>query len=488
MQSNVNFILDFHPLLLLLPQQVSLKRKLTHQIIMEDIFNWCREGETLQVRIWLDDLKNDMNQGDDHGFSPLHWACLSGRTNIVDMLLNRGARINATNMGDDTALHLASSHGHLDCVSLLLKNKADVNALNEHGNTPLHYACFWGFQAIAEELLAYGAQANVANVEGYTPVDKCQKHLVQRVAELASMANQDLSKKVSYRDAKQMKHQLEQRTRDAKLSRHPGIDLKDLSLHTKSAITSSGETWRGTWNNIEINAKFINYGPECTARIARDFAEEYPKLRIFSHPNVLPVVGCCNEPPSLVVVSQYLPLGSLFSLLHERKQSFVVDAQQAIKFALDIARGMAFLHSLDPMIPRLYLNSFHVLIDDDLTARINMADAKFSFQERNKIYQPAWMAPEALQRQEGEINVRAANMWSFAVMLWELATRQVPFAGMTAIEIGMKVALEDMRVSMPPTVSRHMHRLARICMNEDPSKRPTFDQIVPILTKMAHAG
>ena len=32
--------------------------------------------------------------------------------------------------------------------------------------------------------------------------------------------------------------------------------------------------------------------------------------------------------------------------------------------------------------------------DEELVARINMADSKFSFQERGKIYQPAWVAPE----------------------------------------------------------------------------------------------
>lgn len=452
---------------------------------MEDIFGWCREGNTLQVRIWLDDTKNDMNEGDDHGFSPLHWACFAGRTNIVDMLLNRGARINATNMGDDTALHLAASHGHLDCVSILLRNKADVNPLNEHGNTPLHYACFWGFQDIAEMLLSNGAQANVANNDGDTPIDKCHKHLISRVSELAMSMKQDLARRVNFREA-DGNNTLKIRTRNATLSRHPNIALQDLNLTEKTAITTSGETWRGTWNNISICAKFINYGPECTARIVRDFSEEYPRLRIFSHPNLLPVIGCSNQPPSLVVVSEHMPMGSLYSLIHESK-STIVNPQQAVKFALDIARGMAFLHSLDPKIPRLYLNSFHVLVGDDLTARINMADAKFSFQERNKIYQPAWMAPEALQKKESEINLHASDMWSFAIILWELATRQVPFAGLSAIEIGMKVALEDLRVSLLPVTSSHVARLTRICMNEEPGKRPSFDQIIPILTKMAHA-
>lgn len=458
---------------------------------MDDIFGSCREGNTLQVRIWLDDPRNDMNEGDDHGFSPLHWACFAGRYNIVDMLLNRGARINATNMGDDTALHLAASHGHVDCVNLLLKNNADVNALNEHGNTPLHYACFWGYAEIAELLINHGAQANVANVDGDTPIDKCHKHLVERVQELALAANQDLTHRVAYRDASQLQsansgYYTKSRTKSAALSKHPAIALQDLNLTEKTAITTSGETWRGSWNEIEICAKFINYGPECTARIVRDFAEEYPKLRIFSHPNLLPVIGCCNQPPSLVVVSEHQALGSLYNLLHTNK-SIVIDSQQAVRFALDIARGMAFLHSLDPKVPRLYLNSFHVLVGEDMTARINMADAKFSFQERNKVYQPAWMAPEALQKKESEINMQAADMWSFAIILWELSTRQVPYAGLSAIEIGIKVALEDLRVSIPLGVSGHMARLTRICMNEEPGKRPTFDQIIPILTKMAHA-
>lgn len=54
---------------------------------------------------------------DDHGFSPLHWACREGRSGVVDMLIMRGARINVMNRGDDTPLHLASSHGHKDIVA-----------------------------------------------------------------------------------------------------------------------------------------------------------------------------------------------------------------------------------------------------------------------------------------------------------------------------------------------------------------------------------
>lgn len=45
-----------------------------------------------------------------------------------------------------------------------------------------------------------------------------------------------------------------------------------------------------------------------------------------------------------------------------------------------------------------YINLFLSQIDEDLTARINMADAKFSFQEKGRVYYPAWMSPEGKEK------------------------------------------------------------------------------------------
>nr|CAG4644716.1 EOG090X04G6 [Leptodora kindtii] len=446
---------------------------------MEDIFHWCREGNTMQVRVWLDDTEHDMNQGDDHGFSPLHWASKEGHSNLVTLLIQRGARVNATNMGDDTPLHLASAHGHREIIHLLLKNKADINFVNEHGNTALHYACFWGYAEIAEDLISYGALVSVANKYGEIPLDKCSGSMAKRLHEIAVDSGQDL-KRVGFKDQSWLG--LKTRSRDATLSRHKGINIQELSLHKKLAVTPSGESWRGTWQGNDIVAKILAIR-QCTARISRDFNEEFPRLRIFSHPNVLPVIGCCNDPPNLIVINQYMIHGSLFSVLH-LGAGLVVDSAQAIRFALDVARGMAFLHSLEKQLPNITLSSKHIMIDEDLTARISMADARFSFQDKGRCYNPQWMAPEALQKKGKEINVRSADMWSFAVLLWELATRQVPFADLAPMEAGLKIALEGLRVSIPPGLSLHLAKLIRICMNEDPGKRPTFDMVAPILEKM----
>lgn len=47
---------------------------------------------------------------------------------------------------------------------------------------------------------------------------------------------------------------------------------------------------------------------------------------------------------------------------------------------------------------------------------------------------------QGLQKRPEDINRRSADMWSFAVLLWELVTREVPFADLSHMEIGMKVS------------------------------------------------
>ena len=78
----------------------------------------------------------------------------------------------------------------------------------------------------------------------------------------------------------------------------------------------------------------------------------------------------------LLLTSLYRQICKLFryqptpsSLLISRKLSYklvfagiVVDQNQALRFALDITRGMEFLHTMEPLVPDLYLTSKHVMV------------------------------------------------------------------------------------------------------------------------------
>uniref|UniRef100_A0A8C2MWV9 Scaffold protein ILK n=1 Tax=Cricetulus griseus TaxID=10029 RepID=A0A8C2MWV9_CRIGR len=439
---------------------------------MDDIFTQCREGNAVAVRLWLDNTENDLNQGDDHGFSPLHWACREGRSAVVEMLIMRGARINVMNRGDDTPLHLAASHGHRDIVQKVWANPS----------TPTSHMYTIVKSVTATDLVANGALVSICNKYGEMPVDKAKAPLRELLRERAEKMGQNLNR-IPYKDTF-WKGTTRTRPRNGTLNKHSGIDFKQLNFLAKLNENHSGELWKGRWQSNDIVVKVLKVR-DWSTRKSRDFNEECPRLRIFSHPNVLPVLGACQAPPAPhpTLITHWMPYGSLYNVLHEGT-NFVVDQSQAVKFALDMARGMAFLHTLEPLIPRHALNSRSVMIDEDMTARISMADVKFSFQCPGRMYAPAWVAPEALQKKPEDTNRRSADMWSFAVLLWELVTREVPFADLSNMEIGMKVALEGLRPTIPPGISPHVCKLMKICMNEDPAKRPKFDMIVPILEKM----
>ena len=77
-----------------------------------------------------------------------------------------------------------------------------------------------------------------------------------------------------------------------------------------------------------------------------------PCVRCVCHHHPLPTHAASGmAPPSLT----YPHATSL-------PADFVVDQMQAVKFAFDIARGMAFLHTLEPLIPRHHLNSRSIMV------------------------------------------------------------------------------------------------------------------------------
>lgn len=53
---------------------------------------------------------------DQHGFTPIHYACMYGYPNIIEAFFVRGAKADIVNMGGDSLLHVASQHGKYDAV------------------------------------------------------------------------------------------------------------------------------------------------------------------------------------------------------------------------------------------------------------------------------------------------------------------------------------------------------------------------------------
>lgn len=105
---------------------------------------------------------------DSEGCTALWHAARNGSKNIVDLLINEGADVKTKNEKGFSALYVACEKGHKEIVDVLISKGADVNATNKDGASPLHMACLKGHLDIANLLIKEGADVNIANNDGWS--------------------------------------------------------------------------------------------------------------------------------------------------------------------------------------------------------------------------------------------------------------------------------------------------------------------------------
>jgi len=138
-----------------------------------DVFEAAALGDldVLRSTLELSPSAADMTAPD--GFHPLGLACYFRRKEAVALLLDRGADIAqpAANSTRVAPLHSAVAAGDAEIVALLLNRSAPVDARQQGGFTPLMSAAVRGDRKIAELLLAHGADPAAADESGLSAID-----------------------------------------------------------------------------------------------------------------------------------------------------------------------------------------------------------------------------------------------------------------------------------------------------------------------------
>ncbi len=110
------------------------------------------------------------------GFCPLHMASMKGHVRVVQRLVAAGADVNVGDKNQVTALHYAASLGYEGVVEALVAGGANLNAVDVGGNTPLILAAQKGNKNIALTLCRAGADATLKNKKGLSASDYADKH------------------------------------------------------------------------------------------------------------------------------------------------------------------------------------------------------------------------------------------------------------------------------------------------------------------------
>lgn len=120
------------------------------------------------AEVLIEAKSTDLNFLSPEGESALMYAALKGHLALAAKLIDKQADVNKTGW---TPLHYAATGGQVELIRLLLEHHAFVDAESPNGSTPLMMAAQYGSTGAVKLLLEEGAEPEQRNQQGFTPMD-----------------------------------------------------------------------------------------------------------------------------------------------------------------------------------------------------------------------------------------------------------------------------------------------------------------------------
>ncbi|RLN00306.1 ATP binding protein [Panicum miliaceum] len=224
------------------------------------------------------------------------------------------------------------------------------------------------------------------------------------------------------------------------------IDKRLLKMGGMIASGSCGDLYHGTYLGEDVAVKVLR-AEHLNKNVWNEFTQEVYILREVQHTNVVRFIGACTKPPQFCIITEYMSGGSLYDFVH--KQHNVLNLATLLKFAVDVCRGMCYLHERG--IIHRDLKTANLLMDKDHVVKV--ADFGVArFQDQGGIMTAEtgtyrWMAPE------------------------------IPYDTMTPLQAAVGVR-QGLRPGLPKKAHPKLLDLMQRCWEADPSKRPAFPDIL----------
>ncbi|KAJ9542605.1 hypothetical protein OSB04_029111 [Centaurea solstitialis] len=256
------------------------------------------------------------------------------------------------------------------------------------------------------------------------------------------------------------------------------IAWEDITLGERIGLGSYGEVYRGDWHGTDVAVKKFLDQVITTESLEEFKSQDHEKS---STSKCCSLHGAVTRAPHLSIVTEFLPRGSLYKLLHRPNNQ--LDARRRLRMALDTARGMNYLHNCTPVIVHRDLKSPNLLVDKNWIVKVcdfglsRMKNSTF-LSSRSTAGTAEWMAPEVLRNEPSD---EKCDVYSYGVVLWELCTMQQPWGGLNAMQVVGAVGFQHRRLEIPDDMDPVIADIIRRCWDTDPKLRPTFAEIMATL-------
>jgi len=266
------------------------------------------------------------------------------------------------------------------------------------------------------------------------------------------------------------------------------IRYSDLRVMKKAGVGSFGEVFKGKWKSHRVAIKRF-HRQEVDERTVTEFCKDMHVLRDVEHVHLIQFFGACSTPPNLSVVTEYCDGGSVARMLRDTHSH--LPWRRRLSMLLSVARGMRYLHTLDPPVLHGDLSTENILLDRHLNIKIT----DYGLHSMKSINQPitrsgsaAWVSPERIH---GEPLTRAADIYSFAVVAWEFLALRIPYPHMRSPQI-IQFVLDGGRLMIPqqtqdkefPSTPPPFREVIERCWHHKQHRRLPFSQICSVLKQM----
>lgn len=357
---------------------------------------------------------------------------------IKELVEESGADVNYRDIDNRTPLHVAACQGYVEVVDLLMKMEAEVDPQDRWGSTPLADAIYYKNHEVVKLLEDHGAKPPMAPMH----------------------------------------------VKNARDVPEYEIDPQEIDF-SNSVDINKGTFLRASWRGIEVAVKKLGDEVFTNEEKLRAFRDELSLLQRIRHPNVVQFLGAVTQHTPMMIVTEFLPKGDLCEFLQIKR---ALKPRTVVRYALDIARGMSYLHEIKPHpVIHCDLEPSNILLDD--SGHIKVADfgvsrllkvSKGVEEDPPVSYEKTscrYMAPELFQNKGYDTKV---DVFSFALILQEMIEGCPPFASMEDND-AQKAYIANDRPPFKASAKLYAHRLRElieVCWSEDPTKRPTFREII----------
>lgn len=201
----------------------------------------CAKFRNLQAYLLCIDLNENINKN-------LEYSPLFHIPHICELLIQKGANVNAKGEDGKTPLHYTIEYDNVEFASLLIRNKAEVDAKDNSGYTPLHRCAIYNSTKIAKVLLENGCKYDEkVKYNEYAPLHLAAEYCHPEIASLLVKAGADVSSVDSCGDTPLHRAAMSNSFETAKILIENGcsIDAKDFYGYTalhRAAIYNSTKT------------------------------------------------------------------------------------------------------------------------------------------------------------------------------------------------------------------------------------------------------